>query len=228
MDIHELENPKLLTYQQIGLRIQLSAATLATSFLLIEIPNVETITLMCFLLGFLFKPRFAYSTVLTIVISWEVLATIIFAFSGITFPFKLFAWLIVCSLGIFARKIHVKSPIIFALFGFISALIYDILVTIPVAMLFLGNNTGFVTIYVSSFVFGLYFTLSHTLSNTLFFFFIPLLINNILLLLNLYFSSIVMIDDEYLNIDITTKETELIDGLNKLYSKRIIIYFLTL
>jgi len=95
-------------------------------------------------------------------------------------------------------------------------------------MLFLGNNTGFITIYVSSFVFGLYFTLSHTLSNTLFFFFIPLLINNILLLLNLYFSSIVMIDDEYLNIDITTKETELIDGLNKLYSKRIIIYFLTL
>lgn len=59
--------------REISLLIQMVAATIGTSFLLLSLPNVETITLGVFFMGFVFKPKFGFKTMITTLIAWELI-----------------------------------------------------------------------------------------------------------------------------------------------------------
>ena len=123
MDITDFENEQLVETQNIALRVQIAAAAIASSFLLILVPNVETISLTAFFVGFLFPASFAISIVLTMVFGWEIFASIVFSFSGPTFFFKLVGWILIMLLGVFAQWKGTKALISIAVIGFLGFLI---------------------------------------------------------------------------------------------------------
>ena len=212
MEPKDLENKQLSKIQEYTLLIQITAAAVGSSLLLILIPNVETITFTAFFVGYLFNKRFAYATTLTLILTWEILASIIFAFSGITFLFKLLAWLLVTTLGIFAKKMKISSPLEFASFGLISTLIFDILVTIPYAFFFIGQLNDFFTIILTTFIFGIYFTLLHTISNSVLFAYLPKFLDSIIPVLSLRYESFIDIKKEVIS-QFTEKTYSGLDGL---------------
>ncbi len=196
MEPKDLENKQLSKIQEYTLLIQITAAAVGSSLLLILIPNVETITFTAFFVGYLFNKRFAFATTLTLILTWEILASIIFAFSGITFLFKLVAWLLVTSLGISAKRMKISSPLEFAAFGLISTLIFDILVTIPYAFFFIGQLNDFFTIILTTFIFGIYFTLLHTISNSVLFAYLPKFLDSIIPVLSLRYERFIDITED--------------------------------
>jgi len=192
----------------LSLQIQLAATAIATSLILIFVPNVETISFTAFLVGFLFPFQFAVVTILTMTVTWELLASMIFAFSGFTFPFKLLAWLLIGMLGVFARRIKAKYFYEFLIFGAISAILFDLIVTIPSAFLFVQDQTAFLTVLISNLIIGLVFTISHTLSNAFLFAVIPFMMKTLLPLLDDNYPELVQISQDqftYLN-SITTEQ----------------------
>ncbi len=192
MEKLDLESDNLQSIHDISLSIQIAAAGIATSFVLILIPNFETISLTAFLLGYIFRKRFAVITSIVMIISWEILATLVFSTSGIIFFFKLSAWMIIMFLGILARKISVDTTEGFATIGLISALIFDILVTIPYALLNSTGNTDFMTLLLSSLFVGLYFSIFHIIGNTFLFSLIPSIYGNITSILEIKYPSVIV------------------------------------
>lgn len=199
MEPKDLENEQLSKIQEYTLLIQITAAAVGSSLLLILIPNVETITFTAFFVGYLFNKKFAYSTTLTMILTWEILASIIFSFSGITFVFKMVAWLLVTTLGLSAKKMKISSPLEFAAFGLISTLIFDILVTIPYAFFFIGQLTDFFTIILTTFIFGIYFTLLHTISNSVLFAYLPKFLDSIIPVLSLRYERFIDISEDIIH-----------------------------
>ncbi|MHA2252613.1 MAG: DUF4430 domain-containing protein [Candidatus Kariarchaeaceae archaeon] len=224
--VEDLENKELLSLQSLALRVQLAAAAIASSFLLIFVPNIETITFTVFFVGFLFPLRYALSITLTTVIGWELLASMVFAFSGLTFAFKLLAWTAITILGSMARKGHITKPYEFAIFGAISALIYDITVTIPYALFFVEEKTGFLSVFLASLIFGIYFTIFHTVGNTLLFAFIPKLIDTLYPILESRYSYLIKIDKTYFLVETRRVFSVLLIGLliSSLFTAAIISY----
>jgi hypothetical protein len=199
MEPKDLENKQLSKIQEYTLLIQITAAAVGSSLLLILIPNVETITFTAFFVGYLFNKKFAYSTTFTLILTWEILASIIFSFSGITFIFKAVAWLLVTTLGIMAKRMKISSPLEFAAFGLISTLIFDILVTIPYAFFFIGQLTDFFTIILTTFIFGIYFTLLHTISNSVLFAYLPKFLDSIIPVLSLRYERFIDIKKDVIH-----------------------------
>ncbi len=197
MRIKDLESEELTSIQALALRVQLAAAGIASSLLLILIPNIETITFTVFLVGFLFSIRYALSITLTTVIGWEILVSMIFAFSGITFFFKLGAWLMITLLGSLARRLYLQKSYEFAIFGAISALLFDFAVTIPYALFFSNTQDGFLSVFLASLIFGIYFTILHTLGNTILFSFIPRMLDTLFPLLEGRYGTVVKIDKSF-------------------------------
>lgn len=200
MQVEDLENKDLVEIQNLSLRVQLAAAAIGSSLLLIFIPNVETITFTAFLVGFLFSTRFALSITFTMVIGWEIFASIIFAFSGITFFFKLLAWFIITLIGAGARKMNVKKAYEFAILGTVSALIFDFLVTIPYALFFVNDRNNFLSVFIATLTIGIYFTIFHIIGNTVLFSMIPKLIDTLYPILENRYATITQIDKSYFNV----------------------------
>jgi hypothetical protein len=195
--VEDFENKNLVDLQHFALRIQLAAAGMGSSFLLIFVPNVETISFTVFLVGFLFSTRYALSVSLTTILGWEILASMIFGFSGITFLFKIIAWIIITMMGVAARTLKVQRPYEFAILGALAALTYDLLVTIPYALFFVEDEASFWSVFLTSFILGTYFTVLHTAGNTLLFATIPKLVDTIFPLLQYRFSSILRLDSQH-------------------------------
>ncbi|MHA2275735.1 MAG: hypothetical protein ACXAC2_08220, partial [Candidatus Kariarchaeaceae archaeon] len=81
-DTSYFEDDELRDLSKFALRIQLAATGISTSFILLFVPNVETITILAFLFGFLFPMTYALSITITMVIGWELLLTMVLSFSG--------------------------------------------------------------------------------------------------------------------------------------------------
>lgn len=192
-DTSYFEDEELKSLTKFALRIQLAATGIATSFILLFVPNVETITILSFLFGFLFPIGYALSITLTMIIGWELLLTMVISFSGITFFFKLVAWCLITLLGSFARKIKITKAYEFGFFGFLSALIFDFIVTISIPLVFISDDRSFTTVLIAALVFGIPFTILHIISNSLLFSFFPKITKGILPILNARFSHIVKI-----------------------------------
>lgn len=185
-----LESDQLQEAHNLALMIQIAAAGIATSFILILIPNVETISFTSFFLGYSFRKKFALSTTLLMVVVWEILATMVLSTSGIIFFFKLVAWILITLLGVVAHKLKTHSMAEFAFFGMLSALIFDLLVTIPYAIINSSELDNFLSIFFSSIVVGIYFTIFHVFGNGLLFSLIPKFYKNIYNLLSQKFSGL--------------------------------------
>lgn len=186
----DLERSELQSMRNIALSVQIAAAGVATSFMLILFPNIESISLTAFLLGYLFKKKFAITTTLVMVITWEILATLVFSTSGIIFFFKVLGWLIIVVMGMFARYLQINRVEIFSIFGIISGLVFDFLVTIPYALLNATGPENFVTIFLSSLFVGLYFSIFHMVGNAFLFALIPVITVSLHPLLQSRFSDI--------------------------------------
>lgn len=193
----DFENTEGEDLRLFSLRIQLAAAAMASSFLLISLPNIETITFTVFVFGFLFPIRYSLSLTLTIAIGWEILISTVLSFSGITFFFKLFAWILITLLGQFARELKAVKTYHFAIFGLLSALIFDFIVTIAVAILFFNNQESFIAAFFTFLVIGILFTIAHIIGNVILFTFIPRFVGVILPLLNQSYPTLVKIKDSY-------------------------------
>ncbi|OLS28999.1 MAG: hypothetical protein HeimC2_01940 [Candidatus Heimdallarchaeota archaeon LC_2] len=196
-NISYFEDEDLKDLTKFALRIQLAAAGIASSFLLLFVPNVETITFLAFFVGFVFPLSYALTVTITMVIGWEFLLTMIISFSGITFFFKLIAWIIITILGSFARKIKITRPYEFGIFGFISSLIFDIIVTISIPLIFITDEGGFTSVLIAAFIFGIPFTIAHVISNSTLFSFFPKLLHSILPVLESKFSQLNQIKTNY-------------------------------
>ncbi|MCE7736545.1 MAG: DUF4430 domain-containing protein [Candidatus Heimdallarchaeota archaeon] len=192
-DTSYFEDDELKSLTKFALRIQLAATGIATSFILLFVPNVETITILSFLFGFLFPTVYALSITLTMIIGWELLLTMVISFSGITFFFKLVAWCLITLLGSFARKIKITNAYEFGFFGFLSALLFDFIVTLSIPLVFITDEGNFTNVLIAALVFGIPFTISHVISNSLLFSFFPKITKGILPILNARFSHILKI-----------------------------------
>ncbi len=191
------EDKELKELSKFALRIQLAATGIASSFLLLFVPNVETITFLTFFVGFVFPLSYALTVTITMVIGWELLLTMIISFSGVTFFFKLLAWCLVTSLGSFARKIKITRAYEFGIFGFISTLVFDVIVTLSIPLLFVTDDEGFISLLIAAFIFGIPFTIAHVISNSTLFSFFPKLLNSILPVLDNKFSQLNQIKKNY-------------------------------
>lgn len=192
-DTSYFEDEELKSLTKFALRIQLAATGIATSFILLFVPNVETITILSFLFGFLFPMGYALSITLTMIVGWELLLTMVISFSGITFFFKLIAWCLITLLGGFARRLKITKAYEFGFFGFLSALLFDFIVTISIPLVFITDEGSFTNVLIAALVFGIPFTVSHVISNSLLFSFFPKITKGILPILNSKFSHIVKI-----------------------------------
>lgn len=179
----DFEDAEADQIRKLSLRIQFAAAAMASSFILLNVPNIETITFSVFIVGYLFPRKYALSITLTTVIGWELLVTSVFGFSGITFFFKLVAWCLITLLASFARAVGVNKSYQFAVLGFFSALLFDFLVTISIAILFINSEKTFLTILLTYLILGLLFTIIHVIGNTILFAMIPQFLEVILPLL---------------------------------------------
>jgi len=171
----EKENQKV---SSISLTIQISAVTIAISAILLGIPSVEIITLSIFMAGYLYRFRFASELMMAIVLTWEIVATITFGFSGYAFPFKILGWTFILLAGRLSWRIGINSPIEFATVGAFVTLIWDIILLFSVPFT-VGLTGGFIPLLISSFIFGIPFTFIHVVSNALLFSLLPKIIASI-------------------------------------------------
>ncbi len=143
-----------------------SALAVATSSILIFLPNVETITYTVFLSGFVLGKRLGALTGLTTAISWEIVASMMMGgFSGIIFPFKIVFWIGTGVLGSStADLLKPTRSLEFSIIGASLGLLYDLWVTIGVALLFLSSGS-FIPVFLSRFFLGIPFTISHVAGN---------------------------------------------------------------
>ncbi|MFX0061283.1 MAG: hypothetical protein ACFFC7_03785 [Candidatus Hermodarchaeota archaeon] len=168
--------------------VMFSALAVASTSALIIIPNLETLTLIFFLVSYRYGIRAGVSTVLISTIIYEFIVSTLIGPSGIIFFFKFPPYLFIAFLGGFFglhfRKTTVKQDmeinqeeitkeaepwsLLFGIIGMIGTLLYDISTTLGFLVYSLSIEAFFF-----SFMIGLPFTAIHCLSNFVMFFFIP-------------------------------------------------------
>lgn len=166
----------MVTTLDVSRTATLAATAVTTSTLLIYIPNVETITLTCFIAGYMYGKRIGIATGIVTTMVWEIIAsTLMGGFSGIVFPLKLLVWTLTGVLGAISHDIKVEKHWELAIIGGFLALFFDLVVTIGVTIpLYDSSKKSFLTLYLFYFVQGLpFFTIPHILSNAALFSIIP-------------------------------------------------------
>ncbi len=152
---------------------------MGTSYLLIFVPNVETITLSVFFCGYSFRYRFSLKLMLATLIVWEMVASVSWGFSMVAFPFKFAGWILVFLAGRLAKTISLQSNLEFAAAGAILTLVWDAIATISTALILGSSFKEFLAIYFASIILGIPFTIIHVISNTYLFFMFPYLIKSV-------------------------------------------------
>ncbi|MFX1537083.1 MAG: hypothetical protein ACFFDI_22960 [Promethearchaeota archaeon] len=168
--------------------VMFSALAVASTSALIIIPNLETLTLIFFLVSYRYGIRAGVSTVLISTIIYEFIVSTLIGPSGIIFFFKFPPYLFIAFLGGFFglhfRKATAKQDmeinqegttkeaepwsLLFGIIGMIVALLYDLSTTIGMLVYSLSIEA-----FLFSFMIGLPFTAIHCLSNFVMFLFIP-------------------------------------------------------
>ena len=150
--------------------ITLSSMAVASTLILIFLPNVELITFTCFITGILFGWRVGIFTAALTATIYEIAVTAILGSSGIIFPFKVIAYCITALLGAFCSKHFWKlKKRDFMIMGAFATLIFDILTTI--GMLFLLSQPLSSLLYYL--ILGTPFYIVHQVSNAILFSFTP-------------------------------------------------------
>ncbi len=156
-----------------ALMIELGAAVLGINWLLITIPNVEIISFSIFFIGYLFRTKFALVTSLVIIFSWEVLASLTFGLGLLVFPLKVIGWLLFLIAGHLSYKFKVEKAYEFLIIGAFFTLIWDMVVTLGTSLFFITTPLEFISVYLTTFIFGINFTIIHVVANSYLFATLP-------------------------------------------------------
>ncbi|RMG35095.1 MAG: hypothetical protein D6732_09690 [Methanobacteriota archaeon] len=164
---------------ELSLVIQLVAASVGTSYLLIFLPNVETITLAIFFYGYSFTARFSFKALVATLAVWEIVANLSWGFSVIAFPFKFLGWLLIYILGMASHRFSLDKPLEFAAIGAVGTLVWDLVATLSTAVVLSTSVNEFLAVYFTSLILGIPFTIVHVTSNTYLFFMFPYLLKSV-------------------------------------------------
>lgn len=151
-----------------------SALAVATSLVLLLVPNVETITLVIFLVSLRYGFRTGMCTAITVALTYELLASQIFGSGAIILPFKLVAYLVIVLTGdLWKKSSRLPGKVALAATGASLAVMFDLITTLGL-VLWLGQplSTYFVLLVIGIVV-PPFFTPLHVLGNALLFQFIP-------------------------------------------------------
>ncbi|MFQ6126643.1 MAG: hypothetical protein ACE5R6_18815 [Candidatus Heimdallarchaeota archaeon] len=147
-----------------------SALAVATSLLLVLVPNLETITLVIFLVSLRYGFRTGMFTAMTIAVIFELIASQLFGSGAIIFPFKLIAYLLIALTGALWKKSSCKpGKIALAITGATLAILFDMITTLGL-VLWLGQPiSAYFVLLVIGIVVPPFFTPLHVLGNAFLF-----------------------------------------------------------
>ena len=169
--------------EETSIVVMYSAAAIGSSTALLFVTNLETITLLIFLVSFLYGMRTGFLMMLTTSFAFELFASMVYGFSGLMFVFKILAYLFIV---LFASALHpyIKSVIekdvnqyklkkiilglSFSFLGWFFTIVFDLVTSIP-SYLILQNYDVFVLFFIA----GIPFFIFHQLTNVILFFFVP-------------------------------------------------------
>ena len=105
--------------------------------------------------------------------TWEFIASISYGFSFIVIPFKATGWLFFLLAGMGCKKKKDLSRIELIAIGMSLTLLWDLITTIPSAMIIGSDAKSFWSVYLSSLIFGIPFYAIHIFSNAYLFAMFP-------------------------------------------------------
>lgn len=159
-----------------------SALAVATSLLLVLVPNVETISLVIFLVSLRYGFRTGMVTAITVVLIFEFIATQLFGSGAIILPFKLIAYLLIALTGALWKESSYKpGKIALAITGASLAILYDMITTLGL-VLWIGQSlsaSAYFVLLVIGIVVPPFFTPIHILGNALLFQLVPSIQNRL-------------------------------------------------
>jgi len=151
-----------------------SALAVATSLLLVLVPNLETISLVIFLVSLRYGFRAGMFTAITVVVTYEIIVSQLFGSGVILLPFKLMAYLLIVLMGHFWKE-SPKGPgkVALTVTGASLAIVFDLITTLGL-VLWLDQpwSTYFVLVAVGIII-PPFFTPLHVLGNAILFQFVP-------------------------------------------------------
>lgn len=162
---------KTKTYAVIAL---FSALAVATSLLLALIPNVETISLVIFLVSLRYGFRAGMFTAITVTGIYELIVSQLFGTGVILLPFKLIAYLLIVLMGHLWRE-SPKGPgkAALTITGASLAITFDLITTLGLVLWLEQPLSTYLVLVTVGIVIPPFFTPLHMLGNAILFQFVP-------------------------------------------------------
>ncbi len=159
-----------------------SALAVATSLLLVLVPNLETISLVIFLVSLRYGFRTGMVTAITVALIFELIASQLFGSGAIILPFKLFAYLLIAFTGALWKESSYKpGKIALTITGASLAILFDMITTLGL-VLWIGQSlsaSAYFVLLVIGIVVPPFFTPIHVLGNALLFQLVPSIENRL-------------------------------------------------
>lgn len=157
-----------------------SALAVATSLILVFVPNLETITLVIFIISLRYGFRMGLFTAVTITLTFEIMASQIYGSGAVVIPFKLLAYLLVGLTGhIWGESNQVPGKTILAVTGASLAIIYDLITTFGIVFWLNQPMSTYFVLVAIGFVAPPFFTPLHMIGNAFLFQLIPSIQNQL-------------------------------------------------
>lgn len=160
--------------QRTSVVVMYSAAAVGSSVALLLVPNLETITLVVFLVSYMHGLRTGFATMLTTAIIFELFASMIYGVAGYLLPFKVLAYTLTVLVAVSLRSSNVDfgtlqfgRPLLFSIGVFVT-LIFDL--STSIGFLFVVQDLGQFFVF---FLSGIPWIVFHQLCNGTLFTLIP-------------------------------------------------------
>lgn len=157
-----------------------SALAVATTLLLVLVPNLETISLVIFLVSLRYGFRTGMFTAITVALTFELIASQLFGSGAIILPFKLIAYLLIALMGALWKESSYKPrKMALAITGASLAILFDMITTLGL-VLWLGQPlSAYFVLLIIGIVVPPFFTPIHVLGNALLFQLVPSIQNRL-------------------------------------------------
>lgn len=147
-----------------------SALAVATSLLLVLVPNLETISLVIFLVSLRYGFRTGMVTAITVVLIFELIVSQLFGSGAIILPFKLIAYLLIALTGALWKESSYKpGKIALAITGASLAILFDMITTLGLVLWVGLPLSAYFIMLVIGIVVPPFFTPIHVLGNAFLF-----------------------------------------------------------
>lgn len=147
----------------------ISSLGIILSVFVVLVPNVEFISFSMFLITLLFGFKYGLFSVFAIASIYELVVTPIYGSAGFLLLFKLFSYFLLVSLTAVLRKHLLRcSWWELGFVGIFTTLLYDIITTFGGQLLVIQSHISFLYL-VFVFITGIFWTLTHSISNFILF-----------------------------------------------------------